>query len=695
MQSTDFFTPTATGGIIDREPSNRSNKPGGPVGWVLTHDDLLHLVEQIRNASCVVMDLETTGLDEHAVTGGVSNGGVGARIVMASLTLPQKDANGDWDGEEPATYVVPLSHPRSPFLGIWVKAMRFIARAMVKYRSQFVNANTKFDSRWVLAATGVDLAPLIAWDTKLSTHLLDETQSTKLKEAAPREFGIPRWDDHDLSYPGAAEDVEFWELGEYAARDTYWTWRLYLAHLRQLFLDPQDPDAEPMGADEVADARLGHVAKYVMVPTAKSLAFMEQRGIRLDTEYVREHLEENREISAQRLRDLTEMYEMPEDGASTATSSGWFKELTQKAVERGDLRIMGMTKAGSVQWTKYILQKQAREGKKTAQLILEQRDSEKQAQFLSSWLSKVTAAGTIHASFNAGSVVTGRLSSSDPNLQQVSYKLKPAFVPRPGYVLAEIDYSQLELRVAAFISRCEPMIDAFQAGQDLHALLAADIQTRRLRQTDPSHEPVPISEVTKDQRQGAKSANFGLLYGQGVSGFQSYADKVYGVEFTDVEAQEVYDGFFATWEGIAQWHDETKRKAAGRGYAVSPIGRRRNLPNILDGNEYLRSEAERQAINAPVQGFGSDLMQMAIASIYGILPGSERIDGVHPVATVHDSVVLEVDENRWETLVAECESRMTNLHPWLNAMGVEMDVPLEAESTVGTRWGWDDVHSSD
>lgn len=674
---------------IGRGPRTTSNKPQGAISWVLTRDDLLNLVEMIRNASAVVMDLETTGLDEHATTGGKSNGGVAARIVMAALTLPQRGRDGDWDGADPVTYLVPLSHPRSPFLGEWVKVMRLIARTMVKYQPPYINAHAKFDARWTYACTGVDIVDLISWDTQMTSHLLDETESTKLKETVPRIFGVPRWDDHDLSYPGAAEDVEFWELGEYAARDTWWVWELYLRQLRETFLD--DDEDEPIGAEEVAYARLGQVAKNVVVPTAKSLGKMEQRGITLDVDYVEEHLEENLATASEKLTELAERYDMDLDKASTATASGWFKELTAKAVENGELQIMGMTKAGSVQWTKYILQKQARNGYEVAQTILDQRNAEKQSQFLRSWLEKVTPQGTIHSTFRAGHVTTGRLSSSDPNLQQVSKALKPAFVPRPGYYLAELDYSQLELRVAAFISRCQPMLDAYNAGQDLHSLLAADILTRRARHADPSAPPVPLEDVTPEDRQGAKSANFGLLYMQGVQGFRSYADKVYGVEFTEEEAQEVYDGFFATWTGMHEWHERVKKSASGRGYVTSPIGRRRLLHNIHDGNDYLRSEAERQAVNAPVQGFGSDLMQMAIASIYGLMPGSTRVPNAHPVATVHDSVILEVPQDGWQDVVEECQERMTNLDPWLRSMGCELDVPLVADATVGTRWGWSDV----
>lgn len=696
--------------IAERELSlssdEHSNAPRGPVNWVLSREDLLRMLEVMRNASEVVMDLETTGLDEHAVTGGTSNGGVAARVALAAITLPQKDASGSWDREEPPSYIVPLSHPDSPFLGTWRKVLGIIAKHMLKWGKPFVNAHTKFDARWIYAMTsksyiddrgiwqfepGYDLTDLIAWDTQASLHLIDETQSTKLKEGVPRRFGVPRWDDHDLSYPGAAEDVDLWELGEYAVRDTYWTFRLFRAHIEQLFLDPDDPFATPVGSDEVKDARLGKIAEMVLVPTAKSLGKIEQRGMRLDLDYVHEELAKQEKIAEEALDKIAEEWRLPRKEASMAATSKWFKALTEEAVRTGDLRVMSMTKGGSPQWDKHVLKKQSRQGSELAGLILEQREAAKQSEFFRSWLEKVTPQGLIHSTYRAGHVVTGRLSSASPNMQQVSRKMKRAFLPREGYVLAEIDYSQLELRVAAFISRCQPMIDAFNADLDLHRLFAADIMTRERRKVHPSAPAVTLEEVTPDYRQRAKAGNFGLLYLQSANGFRSYADKVYGVELSEEEALEVYDGFFSTWDGMHQWHRRQVAEARARGYATSPIGRVRNLPNIADGNEYLRAEAERQAVNAPVQGFGSDLMQMAIASIFGIMPGSSRIEDAHPVATVHDSVEVELPEDSWEERLAECQNRMEHLEPYLAKMGVVMDVPLRADATVGKWWGDDSL----
>lgn len=666
----------------------KPNNPG-PMRWVLEKEDLQDLFDALREAPVAAFDLETTGLDEHAITGGESNRGVAARIVMASLTLPQSTLNGPQTDALPITYVIPLSHPRSPFRGRWRPLMKLLAESFRKNGTKLVGHHLKFDLRWIYAHTGHDLADLFFWDTQMSSHLIDETRPTALKERVPEELGVERWDDHDLSYPGAAEEIDFWELGNYAARDTYWTYWLYKHHERILFLDgTQD---RPMDAHEASDYQLGKVFEWVSMPTARSLTKIEQRGITLDVPFVEKERELREKIVSRNLDYLSQTYGLPREGASVHATAAWFKDLTGQAVESGELRIAALTPNGNPKWDKHVLAKQARNGSGLAGLLLETRQAAKENEFLTSWLEKVTSGGLIHSTYRAGHVATGRLSSQNPNFQQISKPLRPAFVPRPGMVLADIDYSQLELRVAAYVSRSQPMIEAFQRGDDLHSRLAADIETRRLRQRDPEAEAVRLEEVTSESRQSAKAANFGLLYLQQAQGFRSYAETVYGVQFTEEEAQEVYDGFFETWEGMSEWHEHTIRESRARGYTVSPIGRRRLLPDIRDRNQHYRQSAERQAVNAPVQGFGSDLMQMAIASIFGFLPGTEPVHGAYPVATVHDSLVIEAPEDDWERVVQECIDRMIYLAEPLAHLGVAMDVPLAAEAVVGTRWSLTDV----
>jgi DNA polymerase I-like protein with 3'-5' exonuclease and polymerase domains len=678
-----------------RKASQGSHTPCGPITWVWGKEDLKDLIKAIHASQKVVMDLETTGLDEYAEAGGDTNGGYPARIVLASLTLPsaERAAAGayNWrtfDGEQPMTYLVPLSHPASPLIGVWRKVMAIIGREINRSGKPFVNANIKFDARWVFAQAGVDLSDRIEWDTTVSSQLVDTEARTRLKIRAARDFGIEEWDDFDLGTPGAAEKVDLIQLGEYAARDTYYTWKIEEEHRDQMFLTG---DEEPFDSDDIQMARLGKVATYVAMPTVKTLTKVEQRGFLLDVDWVHAKIEEMDALRLKACEDILGLYGTApapapaKDGVTTAATSKWFQGFVAQAIEAGDLRVTARTDSGNAQWNKAVLIAQKRKGSPAADALLRHRDATKTLEFLRSWLELRDPNNVIHATYNVGFVRTGRLSCASPNLQQCSASLKPAFIPRPGHVLLDLDYSQVELRVAAFISRSQPMIEAFQRGDDLHRLLAAKIAGKA------------PEDVTSLERKRAKAGNFGLLYGMSPGGFQSYAATAYDVSLTLAEAQAVHSAFFEMWDGMRQWHERAKRRAYERGCVTSPIGRTQWLSDLYSKSSFKSSHAERNALNSPVQGFGSDLMQMAAASIMGTLPGypRPRVEGAHVVATVHDEICIEVPEDRWQETLIECKRRMEDVNTFLRPLDCQMDVPIVAGPSAGTRWGVHDLHDED
>ena len=678
-----------------RKAARGSHTPCGPITWVWGKEDLKSLVKAIHESSEIVMDLETTGLDEYAEAGGDTNGGYPARIVLAALTLPSADRTEagayDWrtfDGEQPMTYLVPLSHPASPLLGSWRKVMAIIGREINRSGKPFVNANIKFDARWVFAQTGVDLSDRIEWDTTVSSQLVDTEARTRLKIRAARDFGIEEWDDFDLGTPGAAERVDLIQLGEYAARDTYYTWKIEQEHRDQMFLTG---DEEPFDSDDIQMARLGKVATYVAMPTVRTLTKVEQRGFLLDVDWVNAKIEEMDALRLKACEDILGLYGTApapapaKDGVTTAATSKWFQGFVAQAIEAGDLRVTARTDSGNAQWNKAVLIAQQRQGSPAADALLRHRDATKTLEFLRSWLELRDPDNVIHATYNVGFVKTGRLSSSNPNVQQISARLKPAFIPRPGHVLLDLDYSQVELRVAAFISRSAPMIEAFQRGDDLHRLLAAKIAGKA------------PEDVTSMERKRAKAGNFGLLYGMSPGGFQAYAATAYDVSLTLAEAQAVHSAFFEMWDGMRQWHERSKRRAYERGYVTSPIGRTQWLSDLYSKSSFKASHAERNALNSPVQGFGSDLMQMAAASIMGTLPGYPlpKVEGAHVVATVHDEICIEVPEDRWQEILVECKRRMEDVNTFLRPLDCQMDVPIVAGPSAGTRWGVHDLHDED
>lgn len=638
------------------------------ITWVLSDEDYNHFLATLSETSECVLDLETTGLDEFAETGDHRNGGVAARIVCASFTIPTQHG-------EPTTWLLPLSHPESMWQGRWRKMLTEVCATLKQCDVALIGHNVKFDLRWLYHHTKIDLSAQLAWDTRLSSALLDENKSTKLKERAPATFGIPRWDDFDLTYPGAAEEVPLFDLGAYAARDTYWTWRLVDEHRRAMNLI--DPEPDLAFSEDVENARLGKLATWCVMPAAATLTAVEQRGIVMDTYWVKTELASHEERAAELADRLAHKYPdaVDPENPSFAPTSHWFRDWTTVAVERGDLRVAELTPTGKPRWSKEVLVRQSRDGSELAVELLALRSHLKKAEFLRSWTHEVTTAGTIHTQYNMGTVVTGRLSSSSPNMQQVTAALRPAFIASPGHLLADLDYSQIELRVAAFVSRCEPMLEAFRRGDDLHTLLAARI-TGKTPQA-----------VTKAERQSGKSANFGLLYGMGAVGFRMYAEAVYDVSFTADEAQGIYNAFFETWQGMGDWHAAQVAKAHRTGQVVSPIGRVRRLPDLQDANEDRVRGAERAAINAPIQGFASDLMQIASASIEGNVPGVQAVKGARIVATIHDSIVVEVPEDHWQEVVNECLNRMTRVGDIVDKMGCHLDVPLEVSARVSRRWG--------
>lgn len=668
------------------------------IAWVMDDADLENLLNVMIESDEVVMDLETTGLDEHSVTNGPTNGGVAARVALAAVTVVDKGWY-DIPGYRPINYVVPLSHPDSPLLGKWRDVLRRICQTIAHYKLPLNNQNVKYDCRYIKATTGVDLSERIVWDPMMASHLLDENSSKKLKERAPAVFDIEPWDEHDLSYPGAAEKVDMIELGIYGAQDTYWTWRLSAYQRAEMFLLPGD---EPFGAEEVEHARLGKIAVRVDMPKTATLTAMEQRGIGLDTEYAEEKLREADQIVAEsrqwlvdRYADEYERLEIDPDGSNFSSNSIWFRAWASHAVDVGDLRVASLTPTGQPQWTSGVLTKQARNGSEVAETLLRFKDYEKRAQFMRSWLASAHGTGRIFSNYNAASVVTGRLSSSGPNMQQVAKSLRPCFVPSPGYYLADIDYSQIELRVAAHMSQSIAMIESYQNGDDLHKVIARQImqlgEDRRAREADEEPRYIELDEVTPEERQKGKAGNFGLLYGMGAMGFQLYAESAYNVILTEDEAQEVYRAFFETWDGVGQWHARQITAAHRDGQVTSPIGRVRRLPDIFSANDRKVSGAERQAINAPVQGFASDLMQMASASIEGRLNGREPVSEARLVGTVHDSILVEVPIETWEETTQKCIDRMVGVADDLKRLDCHLSVPLVAEAAVSTRWGLSDV----
>ena len=397
----------------------------------------------------------------------------------------------------------------------------------------------------------------------------------------------------------------------------------------------------------------------IEMPLMPVLAEMEMNGVCLDTE----SLKETSEILTKRMLDIEKrIYELAGEQFNIASPKQvgdiLFEKL--KIVEKAK-----KTKTGQYVTSEEVLQQLKNKHEIVAD-ILEHRGLKKllgtYIDALPSLINKRT--GHIHTSFNQTITATGRLSSSDPNLQNIPIRgedgkeIRKAFIPEPGCLFFSADYSQIELRVMAHLSQDENMIRVFSEGKDLHAATAANIYKK------------PIEEVTRDERTKSKRANFGIIYGITVFGLAERLD------IPREEAKMLIDGYFATFPQVHDYMEKSKEIARQKGYVTTLFGRRRYLPDINSHNATVRGFAERNAINAPIQGTAADIIKVAMIRIFQRFK-AENIKS-KMILQVHDELnfsVIPEEKEKVEKIVLE---EMQN--------AISLAVPLVADSGFGSNW---------
>ena len=299
-------------------------------------------------------------------------------------------------------------------------------------------------------------------------------------------------------------------------------------------------------------------------------------------------------------------------------------------------------------------------------LISEFRELTKlQSTYVDALPKLVAKDGRIHTTFNQTITSTGRLSSSDPNLQNIPIRtelgreIRKAFVASKNHVLVSSDYSQIELRLMAVLAKDKLFIDAFHAGADIHIRTAAEIWE------------IKEEDVTKDQRRAAKAINFGILYGMGPRALSR------STGLTATEAKQFIDRYFEIHRSVREYLDETKIKAHDSGYVETYFGRRRYLPEIYSGVQMLVAQAERMAINMPVQGTAADIMKMAMLAVQGWLKQSQL--KAKMLLQVHDELVLEVQKEDVPLVCHGLKEMMEGV--------VKFEVPLVVDIKIGENWG--------
>jgi uracil-DNA glycosylase family 4 len=599
-----------------------------------------------------------------------------ARVVSIALTV-----SSTMDMETAVTYEIPLFHPESFLRDKWREALRHIVRAMAGVKHRIAH-NAKFDTKWLKYMTGLPITP--TFDTIIALALLDENSPKGLKPAASTLLGADPWgmDTSDL----LNEPLD--DVLEYNGLDTWHTLRLYFLLRKRLAEQP----------------RLARLFKHLMMPAICELVDVELRGVYVHQDVLAENWREVKYI-LDRIHQQLQQW-IPEtnpfvkvrkrdgvvlhDGVNFNPSNflrWWlFEHLELPVLARGKTKDDGTP--GDPSTAESIMMVLAEQHPAAALLLERVKWNKYDTSFFKPWSEQIDANGRIHSTFKPWGTVTGRLSSGKEDSEKITAKghqrgvnlqqvprgslTRSVFGAPPGSFFIEADYSQVELRVAALLSRERTMMHLYATGQDIHMAMA-------MRMTGK-----PEKYVTKEERKAAKAVNFGFLYGMGWRKFIMTAWSTYGLRVTEEEAIAFRKTFFAQFPMLLPWHAKQRRLAHQFGRVETPMGRVRHLPDIYSPDPGVVAEAERQAINSPVQAFASD---MALLALVHTARKFRKYDiQAWPIGTVHDAVNFEVEAKDVHRAVPIIKRTMENL-PLERLFGVVVDIPIVADIKVGTRWG--------
>ena len=617
----DLFAENPTDGQVDAEKSSLRALNDTPHTYKLvdTEEDMLALRDFFLTKSFLSLDTETT-----------STNAIDAELVGLSFSTEEFEA-----------FYVPVPAERK-------EAQKIVNIFKPVYEDASIlkiGQNIKYDLE-VLAAYGVRLAGDM-FDTMLAHYLLQPELRHNMDYMAEVYLGYKTIHIDELIGPKgkgqrSMRDLRPEEVYEYAAEDADVTLRL------KNLLEPR-----------LREAGVWPLFAEVEMPLVRVLAEMEMNGVRIDTA----SLKETSQMLTQRMNDIEqEIYQLAGEEFNIASP----KQVGE--VLFGKMKIVDKpkkTKTGQYVTSEEVLQ-QLKGKSEIVGKILEHRGLKKLLGTYVDALPKLVnpRTGHIHTSFNQTVTATGRLSSSDPNLQNIPVRgedgkeIRRAFVPEEGCLFFSADYSQIELRVMAHLSGDENMQEAFREGYDIHAATAAKIY----------HET--MDSVTRDQRTKAKRANFGIIYGITVFGLAERLD------ISRHEATQLIDGYFATFPRVADYMEQAKQTARERGYAETLMHRRRYLPDITSHNATVRGFAERNAINAPIQGTAADIIKIAMVRIYDRF----RREGVRSkmLLQVHDELNFSVYPDEREKVERIVLEEMQGAYP--------LNVPLVADCGWGANW---------
>lgn len=583
-------------------------------------------MKRLEKAPLFAFDTETTSLSYmKAEIVGVSFAIEAGEAVYVPLAHDYMGAPEQLDRDQVLEQLKPLlENPERPKLG----------------------QNLKYDKN-VLANHDICLEG-IAEDTMLQSYVLNSVGSRhNMDSLALQHLGEQTITFESIAGKGAKQltfnQIDLAQAGPYAAEDADITLRLHQV------LRPKLAET----------GRLRTVYEDIDLPLVPVLSLMEQRGVLINASTLRRHSQE----LAERMAELEKQaYEL----ADETFNLGSPKQLQAIFYDKLGLPIIKKTPKGQPSTAEPVLQELALDYP-LPRVILEHRSLSKLKSTYTDRLPEMInhRTGRVHTSYHQAVTATGRLSSSEPNLQNIPIRseqgrrIRQAFVAPDGFKLVAADYSQIELRIMAHLSGDEGLLTAFSKGEDIHRATAAEVFG-----TD-------VESVTADQRRGAKAINFGLIYGMSAFGLARQLGVPRG------EAQQYIDRYFERYPGVLKYMDAIRKQAHDDGFVETHFGRRLYLPEINAKNRQLQQAAERTAINAPMQGTAADIIKRAMLAVEDWLL-SEHSEDAQMVMQVHDELILEVRESMVDTIRKGLIKRMS--------AAAELDVPLLVEAGIGDNW---------
>lgn len=592
---------------------------------ITTRAQLGGLCRKIAESPTISFDLETSGLRAWEEN---------VRIVTFGVS---------WAPGEAA--VIPIehsTHQKEKWKDLVYKELKKVMEDKTK---RYIAHNGKFDCGW-MARFGI-YVPL-TFDTMIAAHLLDENRPKGLKPLSQMLLGADDYNEDTKD----CYNANLRKLAIYNGKDCDYTLRLYELFREQLKAQP----------------RVARVFKFLMMPASDLFTRIEAGGIYVDPKRMEERL-----VEGVRNLDKIETYmnQFLPKGTKTINYNSP-KQVGEWLFGHLKLPIVERTKTKAPSTAEASLLQLKSKHKAVSALLRYRKWAKYLSTYLGPWEQGRDAKSRIHPSYRLTGTVTGRLSSAEPNLQQVPRDpfIRGIIGAQPGWCFVEADYSQVELRLAAMLAREKNMLQILAEGKDMHTNTAHEITGKKPH------------KITKDERViWGKHPNFGLLFSMKPEKYQEYC-RNNGIDITLAEAEDVYHLFHKAYPGLKRWHERVIRVARAERQVVTAIGRVRHLPDIISSHPGARKEAERQAINSVVQGLATDIcLSAAIRLDKELDPRQARL-----VGSVHDALLTEVREGSVATIALRVKEVMEDMSYLRKLYGTIITVPIKVDVEIGTHW---------